>query len=216
MGAVDDFLVNLKQPDLLAGDAQKAAAILQDARGNWGAAMRAEDLGVRLTRAERQAAHSGSGSNIDNSIRQKVSAVLDVPSRSAGYSPEEIAQAEKVVRGTPTGNALRKVGKLGVSDGLSLLLHAGAAIPTGGASIPVAVAGTMARKASEAITSGQAARLDTMLRQRSPAYAAAQAALAVPAPQRTLLQQRLIEAALARPSTSSAGQAGDGTNLLNR
>ena len=198
---IDGFFGNLQQPDLLAGDASRAVPILEAARQNWGAAMRAEDLGVRLTRAERQAARSGSGSNIDNAIRQKVSGVLDVPQRSVGYSAAEKAQAEKVVRGTPLGNTLRTVGKLGFNDGLSLMAHAAAAVPSGGASIPVGIAGTLARKGSEMATSAQARKLDEMIRARSP-LAQQQAAArqpVVPASGLTPRQQRLIAAALAIP-----------------
>jgi hypothetical protein len=163
--------------------------------------MRAEDLGVRLTRAERQAAKAGSGANIQNAIKQKVSAVLDVPQRSVGYSAAEKAQAERVVRGSPTENLLRKAGKLGFNDGLTLMAHAAAAVPSGGASIPIGVAGTIARKAAEKMTSNQAQKLEEMLRARSPL--AQQMAAAVPAPPRprlTPLQRRLMASALALPS----------------
>ncbi len=197
---LDDFLGNLKQPDLLAGDASLAVPILNDARKNWGAAMRAEDLGVRLTRAERQAAKAGSGANIQNAIKQKVSAVLDVPQRSVGYSAAEKAQAERVVRGSPTENLLRKAGKLGFNDGLTLMAHAAAAVPSGGASIPIGVAGTIARKAAEKMTSTQAQKLEEMLRARSPL--AQQRAAAVPPPSRprlSPLQRRLMASALALP-----------------
>lgn len=197
---LDDFLDNLKQPDLVAGDVSRALPILNDARANWGAAMRAQDLGVRLTRAERQAAKAGSGANIQNAIKQKVSAVLDVPQRSAGYSAAEKAQAERVVRGSPAENLLRKAGKLGFNDGLTLMAHAAAAVPSGGMSIPIGVAGTIARKAAEKMTSNQAQKLEEMLRARSPL--SQQMAAAVPAPPRprlTPLQRRLMASALALP-----------------
>lgn len=164
---LDAYLDGLRQPDLVAGNAQRASQILREANRDWAAASKAEDIGTRLTRAERQAAKSGSGSNIDNALRQKISAVLDVPSRTVGLRPNEIAQAERVVRGTPTGNVLRKVGKLGFGDGLSLLLHAGVTLPSGGANIPIGIAGTLARKAGERITQREANRLEEMIRARS-------------------------------------------------
>ncbi len=197
---LDDFLGNLKQPDLLAGDASLAVPILNDARKNWGAAMRAEDLGVRLTRAERQAAKAGSGANIQNAIKQKVSAVLDVPQRSVGYSAAEKAQAERVVRGSPAENLLRKAGKLGFNDGLTLMAHAAAAVPSGGASIPIGVAGTIARKAAEKMTSNQAQKLEEMLRARSPLAQQRVASATVPPRSRlSPLQRRLMASALALP-----------------
>lgn len=171
---LDSFLAAPPAKAVVAGDAAAAGSTLKDAISNYASASRAEDVGARLTRAERQAAKAGSGSNIDNAIRQKISAILDVPSRTRGYSPEELAQMETVVRGTPTANIARKIGKLGVSDGLSLLLHAGAAIPTGGASIPIAVAGTLSRKIAEMLTQRGANKLDEMIRARSPLAKSAQ------------------------------------------
>lgn len=166
--ALDQFLQAVPPKAVLAGDAPAAGAALKEAIGNYASAARAGDVDARLTRAERQAARSGSGSNIDNSIRQKISAILDVPSRTRGFSADELAQMEKVVRGTGPANVARKIGKLGVNDGLSLMLHAGAAAGTGGASIPVAVVGTVARKIAERLTQRQADKLDAMIRARSP------------------------------------------------
>ena len=164
---VDGYLANLQQPDLIAGNAQRASTILNEARQDWASAAKAGDIGARLTRAERQAAKSGSGSNIDNAIRQKISAVLDVPSRTVGLRPEEIAQAERVVRGTAATNTLRKVGKLGFNDGLTLMAHAIAAVPTAGASVAVGTVGTIARKVGEMMTERNARRLEEMIRSRS-------------------------------------------------
>ena len=113
-------------------------------------------------------ARSGSGSNIDNAIRQKISAILDVKGRTRGFTPAEIAQMETIVRGTPAANVARKLGKLGVSDGLSLLLHAGAAAGSGGATLPIAAAGTASRKIAEMLTQRGANKLDEMIRGRSP------------------------------------------------
>lgn len=177
---LNNYVTNLRQPNLVAGNAQRANEILREAAANWGAMKRGEDIGVRLTRAERQAAKSGSGTNIDNALRQKVSAVLDVPKRSVGYNPAELAQAETTVRGDMLTNALRKVGKLGFGDGLSLLMHTGAAIGTGGATIPIGIAGTVARMMAQHRTQNAAQTLEHMLLSRSPearAFAAHQARL---------------------------------------
>ncbi len=165
---LDKFLSAIPEKAVLAGDAPAASAMLKDAIGNSAASFRVEDVGARLTRAERQAAKAGTGSNIDNAIRQKISAILDSKTGTRGYTPAEIAQMEKIVRGTTATNTLRKVGKLGFGDGLSLLLHAGATIPSGGANIPIGIAGTLARKVGEKLTQREANKLDEMIRARSP------------------------------------------------
>jgi len=192
IGHINDYLPNISPTDVIAGDAPAAAAILKDAGENWGAAKRAENVDVRLTRADRQAAKSGSGSNIENAMRQKIAGMLDVPSRSVGYSAPEIAKMEEIVRGTPARNALRKVGKLGVDGGLSLLLHAGTALETGGLNLPVAAGGTIARKIGEALTTRSGRDLSEMVRNRSPLARGSQGVSAV------------SQALLGQPSTVAA------------
>lgn len=164
---INDFLPSLTQPDLVAGNAARASSILDQARSDWGAAKRAEKIDLQLTRADRQAAKSGSGSNIENSMRQKIATLLDNPKRTVGFSDAEKAAMESIVRGTATRNTLRKVGKLGVDGGLSLLLHAGSVVPTGGANIPVAIGGTIARKIGERLTARSGRQLSEMVRSRS-------------------------------------------------
>ena len=165
---LDDYLPNLSQADVLAGDATKAAEIMSDAGKNWGAAKRAEQVDTQLSRAERQAARSGMGGNAENAMRQKVSVILDNPKRAAGYSAEELQAMEQFVQGTRTRNSLRSVGKLGVDGGLSLLLNTAAAGLSGGTTIPVTVAGTLARILGERATSRAGVKLSEMVRERSP------------------------------------------------
>lgn len=164
---LDDFLPNIQQADVIAGDAAKAARIMADADKNWRAAKQAEMADLQLTRADRQAAKSGSGSNIENALRQKIAAILDNPRRSAGLSEPVKAKMEEIVRGTVPRNALRKAGKLGVDGGLSLLLHTGGALETGGATLPLAVGGTVARKVGEHLTSRSGRQLSEMIRNES-------------------------------------------------
>lgn len=165
---LNDFLPNINQTDVVSGNARLAAELMKEADSNWSAAKRGEKVDLQLTRADRQAAKSGSGSNIENAMRQKIASMLDNPARSVGFSDAEKAAMEEIVRGTPTRNVLRKVGKLGVDGGLSLLLHAGAALPSGGATVPFAVGGTLARKIGEHLTSNAGSRLSESVRSRSP------------------------------------------------
>lgn len=164
---LDDFLPNIQQADVIAGDAGKAARIMQEADQNWKAAKQAEMADLQLTRADRQAAKSGSGSNIENAMRQKIAAILDNPRRSSGLSDPVKAKMEEIVRGSMPRNILRKAGKLGVDGGLSLLLHTGGALETGGATLPLAVGGTVARKVGEHLTHRAGHQLSEMIRNES-------------------------------------------------
>jgi hypothetical protein len=160
---IDDYLANVKPADVLAGDAAAAQARLAEARGNYSAYKRASEIDFRLNKAERQAAKSGSGMNLENARRQKIDQVSDY-----GLTAQEKALKAKIVEGTGPRNALRTVGKLGVDGGLSLLLNAGAAAQTGGMSIPVTIAGTLARLAGQRLTKTQIKQLNEMIRARSP------------------------------------------------
>lgn len=165
---LDDFLPNISQADVLAGDAVRASEIMKEADANWRAAKKAEQVDLQLTRAERQAAKSGMGGNIENSMRQKIATILDNPKRTIGFTAAEKQAMEDIVRGTKTRNALRAAGKLGVDGGLSLLLNTGAAIGSGGATIPVTIAGTIARVLGQRATSKAGAALSEMIRSNSP------------------------------------------------
>jgi len=165
---LDEFLPNISQADVIAGDAVRASEIMKEADANWRAAKKAEQVDLQLTRAERQAAKSGMGGNIENSMRQKIATILDNPKRTAGFTAAEKQAMEDIVRGTKTRNALRSAGKLGVDGGLSLMLNTGAAIGSGGATIPVTVAGTIARVLGQRATAKAGSSLSEMIRSNSP------------------------------------------------
>jgi hypothetical protein len=92
---IDDYLENVKPADVLAGDAAAAQAKLAEARGNYSAYKRSSEIDYRLTKAERQAAKSGAGMNLENTRRQKIDQVSDY-----GLKPQEIALKNKIVEGT--------------------------------------------------------------------------------------------------------------------
>jgi hypothetical protein len=164
---INDYLPNIAPADVIAGDATRASEILKDAQANWGAAKRAESVDLQLTRADRQAAKAGMGGNVENAMRQKISAILDNPKRTVGFSDAEKQAMENIVRGTKSRNALRSVGKLGVDGGLSLMLNTGAALGSGGATIPITAAGTIARILGQRATARAGSSLSEMVRSRS-------------------------------------------------
>lgn len=165
---INDYLPNIGRADVIAGDPVRASEIMREAIGNWAAAKRAEKVDLQLTRADRQAAKSGSGSNIENAMRQKIATILDNPRQTVGFNAAEREAMEQIVRGSVPRNALRKAGKLGVDGGLSLLLNTGAALGSGGSTIPFTVAATGARKVGEALTARAGRQLSEAVRNRSP------------------------------------------------
>jgi hypothetical protein len=173
---IDDYLGGLTARDVLAGDAAAAQRTLTDARGNYAAGKRASEIDFRLDKADRQAARSGSGMNIENARRQKIDQVSDY-----GLRPDEIALRDKIVLGDKPRNALRTLGKAGVDGGLSLMLNMAGAVATGGLSLPITAAGTGARMLGQQLTKSQIKKLNEMIRSRSP-LAKSRAPVPIPAP----------------------------------
>jgi hypothetical protein len=172
IGHIDNFLPNLQQGDLLAGDAQRANAILQRARENWGAAKRAENVQTLASNAEINAASANSGGNIQNATKQAFKPMLkNNAAKAVGYNDQEIAALNSIVRGTWTGSAARAAGNvLGGGGGLGMLIGGAAGYHEGG--IPGAIAAGLAGRSFKMIgnrsTLNAVGRLDRMLRARSP------------------------------------------------
>jgi hypothetical protein len=150
IGKIDDFLDNL-------------APELRDANANYAAGSRAETLDFRTMKADRNAAKSGAGMNMENTMRQAVDKIGD-----RGLSKANIAARDRIVLGSGQRNALRTTGKLGVDGGLSMMLHAGASLGSGGMTLPVTAAGTLARKIGEALTRSEIKALNKSIRSESP------------------------------------------------
>lgn len=162
---------------------------LRQANANYSAGKLDQTLDYRNIKAQHRSAKTGSGSNIENTMRQEVDKIPDT-----GLRPEEIAARNRIVEGTATRNALRKIGKLGFGDGVSLMYHGALALPTRGLSLPVGLAGTAARKIGEALTRSEIRALSDQIRARSPT---AQALMAAPRnPSTVSAKTRLIASAL--------------------
>lgn len=166
----DDYLASLPTSDLIAGDAVAASKVLGEARGNYAAAKRSEQITNKLETGDLNAAAANSGQNVGNAQRQQIKSILNSPKLSAGYSAEELAQMERLVRGTKTGNAARIIGNLlGGGGGLGSVAAASAgAAATGpmGAFAPVLGAGI--KQFENMSVARQARILDEMVRSRSP------------------------------------------------
>lgn len=136
---------------------------LRTANANYSAGKAADTVNYRTIMANRRANKTGSGTNIENTMRQEAD---KIPNR--GLTAQEQALKDQIVNGTFARNSFRRIGKLGYGDGLSLTQQMIATPLTGGLNIPVAVAATGARKLGEALTRGQLNQLSEMIRSRAP------------------------------------------------
>jgi hypothetical protein len=183
--ALDDFITRSGTPDgagaVVAGAASTASKTLADARGNYAAAKRSDQLTGATERAELNAAVANSGLNLDNAVRQRVRSVLQSPKESAGFSEAELAALNEVARGTPTRNAIRIAGNLlGGGGGLGAVVSGGiggaVGTATGGPFLGAAVGagipatGMSAKKLAGALTERSLRHADDLVRMRSPLY----------------------------------------------
>jgi hypothetical protein len=166
---IDDALASLR-PNDAAVNPQFAERVSQEAlkaRANYAAYKQADQIESATSRAELNAAATGSGANIDNATRQQIKNLLNNPKKLRGYTSAEIADMRAMVAGTFTGNAARLLGKLAptgvVSGALGTML--GEAV---GHSVGVPVLGYVAKKIGDAATGRAAARLSETRRLRSP------------------------------------------------
>jgi len=114
---LDDFLTANGNP--------QQAQILREANANYGAAERAAGLDKRITAAELRASSANSGMNVENTVRQRIANILINPALQRGFSPAELAQMDRLVRGPTAANALRTVsGALGGGGGRDLAVAA--------------------------------------------------------------------------------------------
>ena len=170
ISSIDGYLMRLKSSDVIAGNAEQAASTLREARGNYAAAKRAEMVESAMDKSANRTQTGGSGSNIDNVTRQQFRQILDNPKKLRGFSPEEVAQIESIVRGGPMANGLRLLGKLAPTGVVSVALSSGAGFQVGG--VPGALAlpaiGYAAKFAADRMTASKANALLEMVQQRSP------------------------------------------------
>jgi hypothetical protein len=155
-------------------DAERAAAILKEARGNSAAAFRAEELARIEDVAGLRSDAANSGRNLGNSIRQRLASILASEEQKRGFSPKELDAMREVVEGTRTTNTLRNVGNfMGGGGGLGQMLTASMGALIGGpvgAALGVGV-GPLTRTIGNKLTEKQLTKVQELIAQRSPLYA---------------------------------------------
>lgn len=164
---IDDTLGRLTSSDVLMGNAEVGVAALARARLLWNKLSKSEMIDTAIEKATRQAARTGSGGNIENSLRQQFSSILESNSKRRGFTPKEITLMERVVRGNGgLHETLRLVGKLSPrGNGLMAALFGGAGIGTMNPAflLPPAL-GFGAKLGSEALTRSNVAKLSETVR----------------------------------------------------
>lgn len=184
--ALDRMVTDANPADVLAGPAADAGRLWSEARQNYAAGKRSEKIsgenysaGLGISeRAAQRADAANSGQNLDNTLRSRVTSLLQNPRAVAGFNEEERAALRSFVEGDVTRNTLRKVGNiLGGGGGMGAAVSGlgGAMVGNQVAGLPGMAAGVvpplvgMAAKGAQN-RAGQKAldAVDVLVRSRAP------------------------------------------------
>jgi hypothetical protein len=172
---IDDFLANLQQPQLLAGDAQAASGVLREARSTAQQGMKMDKIARWLRDAEIDAAKSHSGGNLENVIYQKIATALKNREKHLrGWSKEEVSALQRVLPNMAE-SILRRGGKLlGGGGGLGQLASgaAGGSMLGFPGMVGLPALGMAMNKAGSAIASRKLNNVTDILAANTPMYAA--------------------------------------------
>lgn len=178
--SIDKFLSAPPEKSVLSGNAEAAARMLNEANRNYAAAKRSGHLTDLEYGSSLDAAAANSGRNIGNNIRQKVSSTLKSDKKRSGFTEDEIALMENLVKGSRPANATRRISNMlggggGVGQSLMAGLTGGAASaalgPTGLlASVAPIALGSLSRGISNSLTKGAVRNIDEATRARSPLF----------------------------------------------
>jgi hypothetical protein len=195
------YLENIPQHHILAGNADEYLRLTKQGNANYAAAQRVRVVDQKIANATRNT-EGAIATSLDNQIKSQIrNSILNNPRAQRGWTPEELAAANKVNKGTFTSNTLRQLGRGGsgvVPIGIHLAGAAPAAAATGGVSLvaqALLAAGLYgAKKTAEGMTKSDAADLAAMLAKRSPEYNKRAAAL--PAQDKSAATAAVIRALL--------------------
>jgi hypothetical protein len=160
---IDDFLEDPSKA--VAGHqglAAQQADFAREGRENWGAMARSQQIEAALARGQRNADSAGTGSNVDNTLRQQVKQILNNPRRAKNFTNDDRQIMEDIVAGNPIRNSARLISKLAATGivsatGVLALGHLMGLGPYASGALPVIGEGT--RRLGIAMTRNRYGRL---------------------------------------------------------
>jgi hypothetical protein len=160
---LDNYIDNLSEADVVAGDATKVKA-LKEARGLYSRAKKSEVIEELMQRAQ-DSSSQFSGSGLENAIRTQFRGLAKNKKQMRMFTAEEQAAIRRVANGGPVENAARFIGKFAPTGVVSGVLTGGAGAMIGGplgAALPLA--GLGGRAAATRMTMRNVARADELMR----------------------------------------------------
>lgn len=170
---LDDYLTEIAESGAAGPEVGETLDYLAVGRTTTRQIKADEALQAAANRGSRRAATSGTGGNEVNAIRQNLRAILDSQGKPKGaansFTPDELATMEDIVRGTPTVNAARMVGRFSPTSGaLPAFAGIGGAMYSPELALAGAGLGYGAKATAEALTQRQISTLSDAIRNGGP------------------------------------------------
>lgn len=135
---IDEF-ISAKFPRTVAGDGDRGARAIKQARELNARLKKVEAIESAVEEAQYRTAKTGTGGNLENVLRQELDKVRK---KQPGLKPDEKTALDAIIKGDKVQDALRLFGRLSpTTGGLSAMLNTGAAGASGGATVPISAAG---------------------------------------------------------------------------
>lgn len=125
----DDFITNLDDAAVAAGDAGEAGNLLNQARALWQRRAKLDLIDESIEKARNQA------SGFENGMRIQFRQILNNKKKLRGFTDDEVAQMKKIVHGGTAENIAKFVGRFGFGEGPSTSALGAAAGAFGGAAL---------------------------------------------------------------------------------
>lgn len=167
---LDDFVDNLDESKVVAGDATQAAA-LKEARSLYSRQKKAEEINALIERAKISAPNF-SASGYENALRTEFRSLAKNQRKMKRFTPEEQAAIKKVAVGGKLENTLRFMGRFAPTGPVSASLAAGAAtLAAGPGGALIMVPAGLSRYAATKMTTRNALAAEETMRRGPNALA---------------------------------------------
>lgn len=162
---IDDFMDSLPDEAIVRGTAENVGPLYKQARGIWQRAKKSELISDAVEKAKNQA------SGFENGLRVQFRSLLNNKKKMQGFTADEKAAIQKVIRGGGAENTLKFLGKFGFTEGQatsmlgsSIGVAGGAAIGGAPGAVAVPMIGQMSKTLAQRLTRNNAAFADQIVR----------------------------------------------------
>ncbi|MEO9648823.1 MAG: hypothetical protein ABJ360_22555 [Roseobacter sp.] len=165
-GAKDQpqILDAIREIDGLVESKAGASELMGIARAANSRFAKSQLLDDAFRKAADQTASAGSGGNLQNKMRQAVTSIINNERKAKFFTGEEIEMMRDFVRGSNGENMRRLIGKASPDgNGLMMVLHATSGVMSGGATLPLAAVGTIAKRSADKATLKHAGEIQDFL-----------------------------------------------------